>query len=108
MNEVARYAAELRTLADSLEQRADAAVRKTGLDVEADAKIFAPVDTGNLRNSVTTRFSPLRAEVVATADYAVFVELGTTRMAEQPFMRPAAARRAPGFIKAIEQLADGS
>ena len=47
-------------------------------------------------------------EVVATADYAVFVELGTTRMAEQPFMRPAAARRAPGFIKAIEQLADGS
>ena len=108
MNEVARYAAELRTLADSLEQRADAAVRKTGLDVEADAKIFAPVDTGNLRNSITTRFSPLRAEVVATANYAVFVELGTTRMAEQPFMRPAAARRAPGFIKAIEQLADRS
>ena len=29
-------------------------------------------------------------------------------MAEKPFMRPAAARRAPGFIKAIEQLADGS
>ena len=52
MNEVARYAAELRTLADGLEQRADAAVRKTGLDVEADAKIFAPVDTGNLRNSI--------------------------------------------------------
>ena len=108
MSELARYAAELRTNADTLEQRANLAVRKTGLDVEADAKSFAPVDTGNLMNSITTRFSPLRAEVVATADYAVFVELGTTRMAEQPFMRPAAARRAPGFIKAIEQLADGS
>ena len=105
---ITAYAAELRAHADHLEERASAAVHKAALDTMRDAKILAPVDTGNLRNSITTRFSPLRAEVVATADYAVFVELGTTRMAEQPFMRPAAARRAPGFIKAIEQLADGS
>ena len=109
MNEVARYAAELRTLADGLEQRADAAVRKTGLDVEADAKILAPVDTGNLRNSITTTISGggMTAEIGPAAAYGIYVEMGTRRMRPQPYMLPALQSQQGAFEQAVSQIVDG-
>ena len=101
-----RHAAELRGLADTLVPRASAVVRKVALDTEADAKQLAPVDTGNLRNSITTAVQGdgLRAAVVATASYAPFIELGTSRMAPQPFMGPATDRNKPKFYDAMAQL----
>lgn len=53
-------------------------------------------DTGALRRSIETRLSAQSTtpsvEVVAggpTADYAVHLEYGTSRMAARPFMKPA-------------------
>ena len=93
-------------MAETLVPRASAVVRKVALDTEADAKQLAPVDTGNLRNSITTAVQGdgLRAAVVATASYAPFIELGTSRMAPQPFMGPATDRNKPLFYKAMSQL----
>lgn len=106
MNALRKHAAELRGQADTLVPRASAVVRKVAFDTEADAKRLAPVDTGNLRNSITTAVTGdgLTAAVVATASYAPFVELGTSRMAPQPFMGPATDRNKEAFYDAMAQL----
>ena len=101
-----REAARLEGLAETLVPRASAVVRKVAFDTEADAKALAPVDTGNLRNSITTAVTGngLTAAVVATASYAPFVELGTSRQAPQPFMGPATDQNTPKFHEAMAQL----
>ena len=101
-----RVAADLTEQAETLVPRASAVVRKVAFDTEADAKRLAPVDTGNLRNSITTAVSNggLTAAVVATASYAVYQELGTSRHPPQPFMGPATDRNTPLFHEAMSQL----
>ena len=101
-----REAARLEGLAETLVPRASAVVRKVAFDTEADAKALAPVDTGNLRNSITTAVTGngLTAAVVATASYAPFVEGGTSRQAPRPFMGPATDRNTPLFYEAMGQL----
>lgn len=93
---------------------ANTAVRKTAHDIAADAKSFAPVDTGNLKNSIGTDATAIggggnyEAVIGPTASYGVFLETGTSRMAAQPFMGPAADRRIPAFIAAMEQIAESA
>ena len=104
-----RESARLQGLADTLVPRASAVVRKVAFDTQADAQRLAPVDTGNLRNSITTSVQGdgLRAAVVATASYARFVEFPTSRTAAQPFMGPATDRNAPAFREAMQRLGEG-
>ena len=106
MSDLARFAEDLRGNADTLTRRASQVVRKAALDTMADAKLVAPVDTGNLRNSITTDTRPgdLVAVVEATADYAAFVEFGISRTRPQPFMRPAQDRNTEPFMQALAQL----
>ena len=84
-----------------------AAVRKTAYAIEGDAKALAPVDTGALRGSISTRvsgdgrFGSITAEIGPTVDYGVYQELGTSVMAAQPYMAPAFDRRIPGFEAAV-------
>ncbi|WP_248582598.1 HK97-gp10 family putative phage morphogenesis protein [Nocardioides sp. InS609-2] len=90
-----------------------AAVRKTAFDIEADAKALAPVDTGNLKNSITTtltgdgRTGSMSAEIGPTAEYGVFQEYGTSTQPGKAYMGPAFDRRAPGLDAAIGQILDG-
>jgi HK97 gp10 family phage protein len=111
-SELARLGVELQTATGTLGAKASAAIRKTAYDIEADAKALAPVDTGTLMNSISTditgdgRFGVMEAEIGPTVDYAQFVEEGTSRMAPQPYMRPAFDRRSPGLVKAFEQLGE--
>ena len=109
MSDLARFAEGLRENADTLTRRASQVVRKAALDTMADAKTLAPVDTGNLRNSITTdaRQGDLVAVVEATADYAVHQEFGTRFQRPQPYMRPAQDRNTEPFMDAIAQLAEG-
>lgn len=80
-------------------------VRKTAFDVEAQAKLRAPVDTGFLRNSIhTEQESELRASVNVGAEYGLFVEYGTSRMAAQPFLNPAVESVRPAFEAAVTAL----
>ena len=108
MSDLARFAEDLRGNADTLTRRASQVVRKAALDTMADAKTLAPVDTGNLRNSITTDARPgdLRAVVEATASYSAYIEWGTSKMQPQPFMQPAQERNTPGFFEAVSQLAE--
>lgn len=47
------------------------------------------------------------AIIGAAVEYAGFVEYGTSRMAAQPFLRPALARVKPGFKAKVAALLEG-
>jgi hypothetical protein len=57
------------------------------------ARQLAPVDTGQLRDSINYTFhaATLTLIVYAEAPHASFVEFGTSRMAARPYLRPALA-----------------
>ena len=48
-----------------------------------------PVDTGFLKNSHEARVSGDGAELAVKANYAFYVEFGTSKWAGKPFVRPA-------------------
>lgn len=86
--------------------KASNAVFKATKDVEGWGRAHAPVDTGFLSSSIQGRMSgPLDGVVNAGAEYAVYVEYGTSKMGAQPFMVPAAEAVRSSFIAAMSQIA---
>lgn len=64
--------------ADALEDELDTALEETAERISQDAQRRAPVDTGDLQQSIhTDRTGPLTHRVVASADHARPVEYGT-------------------------------
>jgi HK97 gp10 family phage protein len=92
--------------------RAALVVRKTTADIERDAQAFAPVDTGNLRNSIghditgDGRSGAIESEIGPTADYGAYVEFGTSQHGPAAYMGPAFDRHTADFEKALGQIAD--
>jgi len=84
----------------SVEDAISKALEASALVVEGDAKNLAPVDTGNLRNSITHEVEGKEARVGTNVEYAPFVELGTVKMAAQPYLNPALEKN-KGNIKKI-------
>lgn len=104
------------------------ALEKCGLTAEGYAKMLCPVDTGNLRNSITHQVesSELKCEIGSVTEYAVYVELGTGKyypggrqtpwvyqdahgnwhlthgQRAQPYLKPAIADHVPQYKSIIE------
>jgi HK97 gp10 family phage protein len=104
-SEVLRYAEDLGNVGPAIVKDARAAVEVATLGTERDAKIFAPVDTGNLRNGIYSSFSGLTGEVGPVADYGHFVEGGTSVNPPQPYMGPATSIHAQVFHEACVAIA---
>lgn len=106
-SDVRRLSVDLGKAGVETTRKAGQVIRKSAHDIEARGKSLAPVDTGNLRNSITTTVNGLSAEVGPTAAYAPFLEGGTRKMAARPFMGPAADQVEPAFMSAMEQIGLG-
>lgn len=115
---------------EALKAAALRALERCGLQAEGYAKDLTPVDTGNLRNSITHQVSENSREVYigTNVEYAPYVELGTGIYAEggggrptpwvyqdekgqwhwtrgnpaQPFLKPAVADHAQTYRNIIE------
>src|SRR4051812_18518023 len=94
----------LEKVGGELAERAEQVIHKAAHDIEARAKTQAPVRTGNLRNSIQTVTHKLGATITAHAFYAIYVEMGTYKMAARPFLRPAVEAVKPGLIAAMSKL----
>ena len=76
---------------DALPEQIERALIAIGLTAESHAKDHCPVDTGRLRNSISHQVDMGdRSAIIGTnVEYAAYVELGTSRMRAQPYLRPA-------------------
>ena len=120
-----------------LERRIPVALEECGLAAEGYAKRLCAVDTGLLRNSIThaldgqpTAISEYqdnpkeqsgsysgstpkepkgrRAVYIGTnVEYAPYVELGTSRTAEQPFLKPAVEDHKSAYQKIMKAHLQG-
>ena len=104
------------------------ALEECGLTAEGYAKMLCPVDTGNLRNSITHQvdISELLCRIGSNSEYAAYVELGTGiyypggrqtpwvyqdekgnwhlthGQRAQPYLKPAVAEHVPQYKGIIE------
>ena len=71
------------------EQAKKKALTEAALIVEGQAVSLAPVDTGNLKNSITHQVKEDEARIGTNTDYGPYLEFGTRKMPAQPYLRPA-------------------
>lgn len=92
-------------LTRKIPEEVERVVASVALGMEADAKMEAPVDTGYLRNSISSsKIGLAEYEVRAGADYASFVNFGTRFMAPRPFFTHAAERALGHLVTGIRGL----
>jgi hypothetical protein len=74
-------------------------VEEAGNKCVTAAKIFAPVDTGALRSGLESiMVEELLARIATDVNYDIYQELGTYKMAAQPFLSPAAEYVAAQYL----------
>lgn len=75
---------------DEMQAAALRALEKCGLTAEGYAKKLCPVDTGNLRNSISHSVSDeeMAAYVGTNSEYGIYVEMGTGKYATGGGGRP--------------------
>lgn len=118
---------------EAMQQAAVRALEKCGLTAEGYAKKLCPVDTGNLRNSITHTVDEEEpaAYIGSAVEYAAYVELGTGKYVSggrptpwvyqdekgnwhrtngqkaQPYLKPAVSDHANTYRKIIEDELKG-
>lgn len=92
----------------SLTSAKERALEAIGLQAEGYAKMLAPVDTGRLRNSISHTTNDEAAYIGTNVEYAAYQELGTSKMAAQPYLRPAVENHVDEYKAIAERyLKDG-
>jgi len=71
------------------EQGKRKALLSAAILVEGEATVRTPVDTGNLRSSLTHSVDNDSARVGTNVEYAPYVEYGTENMPAQAYLEPA-------------------
>lgn len=74
-----------------------------GLLAERNAKMYCPVDTGRLRNSISHAADDDTMYVGTNVEYAAYVELGTKRMKAQPYIEPSIMNHIDEYKQIAEQ-----
>ncbi len=107
----------LDSVSDMLSKYANGITEKLSRGIEAgceivknEAKDLCPVSTektrpggphGELRQSITSHSEGLEGSVGTNKDYAAYVELGTYKMASQPYLVPALKSKQSEVIAVI-------
>ena len=89
-----------------MQGKANEITEKYGTQVAADAAMNAPVDTSALRNSIVAE-SVMEGNNFIIQDgveYGIYQELGTSKMAAQPFMVPALEKWREAYLAAFAGL----
>jgi HK97 gp10 family phage protein len=98
---------KLPAIAAAAKPLADQAVRTAAFATEGFAKNLAPVDTGNLRNTIAAgKERDLVYRVTAHADYAIYIEMGTRRRngGARPFLEPALRQGEKHLTNALKAI----
>lgn len=74
--------------------------------IAEEARRLAPVDTGELKNSIHSELGEEGGFIAVDAEHGPFVEYGTDRMAAQPYLRPAIETKTDEALQLIAKAAD--
>jgi len=105
-----KFVSYAKQVIDNIEQKKQMALEIIGGKAETYAKQLCPVDTGNLRNSITHVQVDHDTEAVGTnVDYAPYVELphhsSSGKLIEgKPFLRPAAENHGQEYQEIMKQI----
>lgn len=96
--------------AQGIESAIGVALEKIGLLAEGYAQMKCPVDTGNLRASITHEVDAgEKAVYIGTnVEYAPYVELGTSKQKAQPYLRPAATEHGDQYRQVLKSALGGA
>lgn len=86
----------------AMEKALETGLEAVGLTAEGYAKRATPVDTGNLRNSITHTHDGKDAYIGTNVEYAPYVELGTSKMSARPYLKPAATEHGEEYRRLLE------
>lgn len=93
--------ANITALAEKIQAGLPAALL-AGAEAVADAaRGMCPVDTGRLQGSISASASGEHATVSVGADYGIYVEFGTYKMAARPFLAPALSVATDAVLAAV-------
>lgn len=76
-------------------------LKDTVVETAAEVVRGSPVLTGHNRRSIDYWVKKLRARIFGTSGYSGYLEVGTSKMAAQPYFKPAADRHFPNFVKNV-------
>lgn len=94
-------------LTPALNRRVEQIVEGAAFACEGQAKAFAPVDTGTLRNSIQASPESPKSWIVAVGvDYGVHQEFGTGRIPAHPYMTPATENVRPIFLGQMQAVVE--
>ena len=94
----------LNALLKGIDYKAPEVVKTAALSVEAHAKMTVPILTGNLKASILAeKLDALTWRINVWAEYGIYVELGTTKMAARPYLIPAVERAYETYLVAWHQ-----
>lgn len=81
-------------------------VKSNTVNMNSKMQNLAPVDTGNMKRSITSEFTDggLTGTAQPHTDYAGYVEYGTRFQEEQPFVRPAFEEQKKVFINDLNRI----
>jgi HK97 gp10 family phage protein len=87
-----RFTSYFRQRMSALLSAQERAAYRVGAWATEEARRLAPVDTGELQASITFEVrrtaTTFAVVVLAGAEHALYVELGTSRQSAQPYLRP--------------------
>lgn len=100
------FHSNLGTIEKLTEEQLARAAEIIGGMAESHAKEACPVDTGNLRNSIThaTEDSGHTVVIGSNVEYAPYVELGTVKMSPRPYLRPAIENHIPEYQSVLQAV----
>lgn len=93
---------KLAGLSATLQSALAKVVETTAFEISEEAKLRAPVDTGNLRASISSESAGLSGSISVGADYGAAVEFGGVYTSPQPYLTPAVSEAKDGFIQRIK------
>lgn len=96
--------------AKGIKSAINVALEKIGLLAEGYAQMKCPVDTGNLRASITHEVDAAEKAVYigTNVEYAPYVELGASRQKAQPYLRPAATEHGSQYRQVLKDALGGA